>query len=120
MSNRRVVKETPQYNKVLHEKAVSQASTRPGTRLLILFVFQVTVHTCPLLFGARKGKEQQTARSQTLAGLRWRTLPLLLAALCTPPAELWLAHRPFRAHFDKPESQNEQHNKENTEDVEIA
>ena len=95
MSNRRVVKETPQYKKVVHEKAVSQASTRPGTRLLILFVFQVTVHTCPLLFGAQKGKEQQAARSQQLAGLRWRNLPLLLAALCKPPAELWIAHRPF-------------------------
>ena len=59
MSNRRAVKETPQYKKVLHEKAVSQASTRPVTRLLILFGLQVTVHTCPILFGAQKGKDQE-------------------------------------------------------------
>jgi hypothetical protein len=97
MSNRRVVKETPQYKKVLHEKAVSQASTRPGTRLLILFVFQVTVHTCPLLFGAQKGEEEQADSSQQLAGFEMEESPFTASYPPVPSAVAGLQACPERS-----------------------
>ena len=94
MSNRLVVKETPQCKWILSEKALSQAPTRSGARLLILFVFQVSVHTCPyyLTRGRRRNSKQLAASSWQV--LKCRNLPLLPAARCNS-AKLRIAHRPF-------------------------
>ena len=93
MSNLLVVKETPQYKRVLHEKALYQASTRPGARLLILFVFQVTVHTCPDYLTRRMRRNSKETAVNDRQYLE-RTNPLfLLAASCKLPAGLRIAHR---------------------------